>query len=380
MNRNNLGVIFFLMLLVACEQPIAREKIFDHILTETLAENPDAIGILAHIEAPNQQLSWSGAAGFSDWGKSEVLDANQPALLASITKTYVAVSIVRLIEQGELRLDQNLVGLLSKRSDSLMQHYNYDMQHIEIQHLLSHKSGLPDYVPTDLFLTRLQNEPQYRWTRDEQIALALKQGPLFEPGTSFVYGDINYLLLGEVLEQATGKAFNHAIAECINYKALGLNHTWFYTLDSMPKNELPLIHQYASAGTEDSYAIDNSFDLYGGGGIASTSKDLAKFISALFDGKVFKNDTSINLLLQDVTVKDGNEHEDYINDVPCEYYMGIQSCPFEDSTVFWHLGYWGTVYKYYPALETTLTIFVVNQKAFPAVERSLTSTILKEFQ
>lgn len=367
-------------MLSACKNSEHHEQKFDELLVQTLKEYPDAIGVIAHVEAPNDEISWSGAVGHSDWDKTMSIQANQPALIASITKTYMAVAILRLIEEEKLQLEQNLTGLLTSSTDSLMLYYEFDLENIQIKHLLSHKSGIPDYVTTEDFWGKLSSEPTYHWSRDEQIALAIKQGPLYSAGTDFKYADINYLLLGEILEKLTEKPFNKALSDLINFDKLGIRQTWFYTLDSMPKNTPALIHQYAAGGTEQSFLIDNSFDLYGGGGIATSSQELALFVSSIFQGNIFSKNESIKRLLEDVPTDSGNVHEDFIDGKPCEYYMGIQACPHEDSTVYWHLGYWGTVFQYYPDIQTTLTIFVVNQDAFPDVAKSLSTKLIQELK
>ena len=71
---------------------------FNNYWIQTYQENPDAVGILVHIEAPEKNISWTAAVGYSDKKTKQAINAHQPALIASNTKTYMAVAIVKLVE------------------------------------------------------------------------------------------------------------------------------------------------------------------------------------------------------------------------------------------------------------------------------------------
>ncbi len=351
--------------------PQNNEAEFQNILKTTFHAHPDALGIMLHIEALDQSISWSGAVGYSNWERTDSIEADQPALIASCTKNFVAVSILRLIEKGKLELFQPLNNLLTERTSKLMLKYGFNLDSITVAHLLSHKSGIPGYTGTETFLDRIINEPRHRWTRDEQIELAITQGVKEPPGTSFHYTDTNYLLLTEIIEVITGIEFYDAIRTLVGYEKFGLNNTWFYTLENIPETAKPLVHQYVPSQNEDSYKIDNSFDLYGGGGLAATTKDLAKYAYHLLQGDVFENKETLKLMFTDVKAKEGDPHEDYIGDIPCEYYLGIQECGFDGLTSYWHAGYWGTIFRYFPDLNASVVLFVLNENEFEKIELDL---------
>jgi D-alanyl-D-alanine carboxypeptidase len=362
---------------MGCSNPKPKEADFQLILESIYKKHPETIGLMIHVEAPEQSISWSGAVGYSDWEKTKLIEADQPGLIASITKTYVAVSVLRLIEQGKLDLNQNLNLILSEKTAKRMRQRGFDMNAITIAHLLSHKSGIPGYVGTTEFQDRLKNEPMYRWNRDEQIELAIVQGPMNPPATLFHYTDTNYLLLTEILERVTGAPFFEAIKELVGYHKFGLKETWFYSLETTPESAKPLIHQYVPHNNEHSYEIDNSADLYGGGGIAATTKDVGKFASHVFQGNVFDKKETVKLLFTDVKASEGDSIEEYIREIPCEYFLGIQACGFDGLNSFWHKGYWGTIFRYFPDLNATVVLFVVNEAEFDNIELDMMKQFTK---
>jgi D-alanyl-D-alanine carboxypeptidase len=256
----------------------------------------------------------------------------------------------------------------------------FDLDAIKVAHLLSHKSGIPGHTRSVEFQNKLKTNPKYRWTRDEQIRLAVIEGPRNHPSTEFYYTDTNYLLLTEILEKITGMDFFEAIKKLIGYKKLQLHSTWFYSLEPVPENFKPLIHQYVPENSEDSYDIDNSFDLYGGGGIAATSEDLAKYFYNVFNGNLFDDPSTVELMFTDVETLEGDPIEDYIGDIPCNYFLGIQECGFNGLNSYWHAGYWGTIVRYFPKLNISVALYVVNEAEFTKIELNLMKQITEILQ
>ncbi len=325
---------------------------FQSVINTIYANNPEANGIMVHIESPDKSLAWSGATGYSDTKKQKKIRPNQPALIASNTKMYVSVAVLRLIEDGKLGLYAPIENLLTNRTKSLLQKDQYDLKAIKIVHLLSHTSGIQDYVNDD-YMDQITQTPKHRWTRDEQIALAMKVGqPLSKPGKGFSYADVNFLLLTEIIEQKTGKPFYTSIRNLLNYRRNRIKNTWFYTLEPKPRNTLPLVHQFAGELGWDSYHIDPSFDLYGGGGIAATTKDLARFCQLLFEKKIIKDPETLNLIYTDLGVTK-NKHGKYL--------LGLSESKIGGFTAYGHGGFWGTMVQYFPELNTSISVFVLNR-------------------
>lgn len=269
--------------------------------------NPESIGIMVHIESPENNLSWSGCSGYSNKDERNKLTPDQPALIASCIKPYISTSILRLQELGILTIDDSISRHLSEETIQLFEKAGYDFDSIKIKHLLSQTSGIKEYANSD-YLQRVNNSKKHRWTREEQLRLTASKGkPLGSPEEVWSYSDANFLLCTEIIESNTSKPFYTAIRDLLKYKDLGFKNTWFPTLEKPNPNTKPMVHQYWSSWKWDSYEMDPSFDLYGGGGIATTTEELAKFSYNLFQGNIIADTLTLNKIFTKILPSDGED-------------------------------------------------------------------------
>jgi len=77
---------------------VSAQNKYQNILDSIYNANKDSKGIMVHIESPSKNISWSGVSGYSDFNKKIVLEADQPALVASNIKMYISATILRLVE------------------------------------------------------------------------------------------------------------------------------------------------------------------------------------------------------------------------------------------------------------------------------------------
>jgi D-alanyl-D-alanine carboxypeptidase len=312
---------------------------------------PETKGIIVHVEAPGQKLSWSYATGASDTVSGHKLSAAQPVLTASNTKTYVAAAILRLQEMKKLTIEQSVDELLPSGSRELLRSDGYDLKAIRVKHLLSHSSGIDDYV-NDAYFEEVDANRRKRWTREEQIKLAATVGkPLGAPGDTFKYADVNYLLLTEIIESKTGKAFPAAIRELLQYDRIGLAQTWFTTLEPEPEKHAPPAHQYWMKKHWDAQDFDPSWDLYGGGGIVATAGDMARFFQALFDRRIIKDSATLALM-----------HRPVMQGDPHNYCLGIRVLSIGGYPAWYHGGFWGTDAAYFPDLDASIATIVLEKE------------------
>lgn len=354
---------------------------FQSIVDSIYSENPNSIGMMVHIESPKHGISWSGSSGYANIEKTAPLQADQPALIASSIKTYVAAAMLRLQENGNLNIEDPISKHLSQKTAELLKNDGYDIHQIKIKHLLSHTSGIADYVNDD-YLDFIHKNQTYRWTRDEQLKLATKVGdPLGKPQELFAYADANYLLATEIMEQKTKLPFYTAMRKLLQYEDLGLGQTWFPTLEEQPKSAKPMVHQYWNEkdwGQSkldfdwDSQQHDISWDLYGGGGIATTMKELAQFSYYLFNKKIVEDAAVLKLLTTDVATKD---------EIPKTYRLGIADAQVKGLQSFGHGGFWGTMVFYIPKLDTAISVCVLERngkmKPIKALMNAYTNALTK---
>jgi D-alanyl-D-alanine carboxypeptidase len=275
-------------------------------MTTTLP-NP-AASVMATVRHADGR-AWTAAAD-SIGTISEVAQvSSRPVRVASVGKTFTAATVFRLIETGRLGFDDPIASRLTPTTVNLLIADGYDPSAITIRHLLQHTSGVFDYAfgEGSPLLTRALNDQSHRWTRQEQLELAVTVGdPLGPAGQAFHYSDTNYVLAGEIIEQTTGRPYQHAMRDLLSYDRLGLKYTWLESGESAPPGADPIARSFF--GNTDLTALDFSIDAFGGGGLASTTDDLTRFFEAMFAGKVFDKPTTL-ALMTDVPDTNGNLSE-----------------------------------------------------------------------
>jgi len=305
-------------------------------------------------------LTWEGAAGVADPASGEPMTPDRPVLVASITKTFVAAAILRRWEEGRLGLDDPIAGRLSPELVDLLRGDGYDPEAITLRHLLTHTSGLFDHTESPHYGERIVADPLHRWTRAEQVAAAMAWGdPLGKPGEVYSYSDTGYVLLGEVVERAAGMPLPAAVRELVGFERLGLRSTWWDLLEPRPAGVPERAHQLD--GAIDSYAVDPSIDLYGGGGLVATMGDLTRFMRALFTGQVFTKPATLDAMLTTVAGAGPGPGPEGIKTTPGIYRMGIFVVEVDGTTVYHHAGYWGTLAGYSPSLDASFAVAVTQR-------------------
>lgn len=346
-----LRVIFLLAGVVGCAAPksttgpAALGQRLQALVDSTFAASPQVPGLILRVEAPRLGLAWSGAAGFFDRATATKLMPEHTVRMASNTKTYIAATVLRLVEQGKLGLDAPIAGLLSAESLRGLARGGYDAKGITLRMLLQHTSGIFDYAMSPQYASAVSNDFGHRWTRAEQLGFAVDSGkPVGKPAERYSYSDTGYILLGEIIERVSGLPMGQAVRELLGFASHGIRATYFESLDSVPPGTPPRAHQYLD--TVDTYRLDPSHDLYGGGGLVSNMEDMARFYRALVRGELFEKKETLDAMLeptaQSTAVREGG------------YGMGIGRGVVGGVTCYGHSGYWGTTARHCPAIDLTV--------------------------
>ena len=328
------------------------DKKINAFMDSLYVKNKRSIGMSIHIEAPKKGISHSFAVGYFDKTQKRKLETNQPGLIGSNIKTFVSATILKLIENGKLEIEQPINELLSSKTQKIFKSDGYKLQKIKVFHLLSHTSGIGDYVD-DGYISFVNKNPAHRWTRQEQLLRTVEvSNPLDNPGIVFKYADVNYLLLTEIIQEITGKPFYKAMRDVLNYSKLGLNDLWMPTLEKKPTGVKGLVSQYWDTYQWDSSQIDISWDLYGGGGIACTPENLSRFMYQLFNYKIIEDKKILDLIYKKVEVEKPWIHP---------YYMGIYEERYRDLKGYGHGGFWGTKVIYFPKIDASIAVFILER-------------------
>lgn len=254
-------------------------------------------GLLA-IAGADGTWHWQGAHGAADRdGTPATPEVRYP--IASVTKLFTAVVVLRLSERGDVTLDDRLVALLP--DDVTRQLHVMDgvdrTGEITLEHLLGHTSGLPDYYgearrggrSAEARLLAGEDAPMpfgevLRTVRDD-LTPHFPPQPLDVARPAARYADTNYQLLGAAIEEVTGQPL-HTVFDRMLLGPLGLDDTASYP-------HPPRSGRSAEPGT-DVWAKDVVLRAGGAlrhqvpdGGIVSTLTDQVRFLRAVVDGEVF---------------------------------------------------------------------------------------------
>jgi D-alanyl-D-alanine carboxypeptidase len=304
----------------------------------------------AELEVTGPGLRFRQAAGsFAAGGRQ--LRPTDAFRIASDTKTFTAVVMLRLVEQHKLRLDDLAAGYLDP---TLVARIPYGST-MTVRQLLNHTSGLYDYATDPRWQQQVLSNPQRTWTPLELVDWAIDNGhPYAQPAALWHYSDTGYVLAGLIIEKVTGAQLAHAYRSLI-LSPLRMHDTYLEHWET--PRRAALSHPYW--GDIDTRFFNPSFDTFGGGGLVSTTADLTRFMHALSNGEVFEQPDTLRTMLTPtpkslITTPQGSE----------SYGLGIELRQVDGQTVWGHRGVWGSFMWYLPQRGITVT-GTVNQAAPP---------------
>ncbi len=265
-------------------------------LQKALATDTSLPGILATVRAPRLGLDWSGAAGSVARGGTEALTPQHAFRIASVTKPFTSAVALQLHEQGRLSLFAPISALLADDVRQALAAAGYAPERITLHHLLTHSSGMRDHAGrTTNYAETIMGDPAHVWTHVEQVAACMALGgPLSQPGTHFAYSDTAYLILGDILERVAGQPLHVLMRQGLHFQRLGLVQTHFERHEPTPAGQ-PRAGQ--TIGDVDVATVDCSCDLSGGGGLISTTGELATWFRAAALGELFNEPQTRSLAL-----------------------------------------------------------------------------------
>lgn len=206
-----------------------------------------------------------------EWHIDNALDTKME--IASITKTFTALIIMKLAEQGKIRLDKTI-------ADYVPDYKGQGASQITVDHLLRHSSGLQQDIgdfPTNSndFPDIVAKINEDFFTLEEQVQIIAKRALLFEPGTKYSYSSDGYAVLGLIIERATGLSYEDALQQLI-LNPLHLSNTGYKNhLAVVPKKAQGYVKSYAGVTRGRHIGINPA------GGMYSTLHDLFLWQQAL---------------------------------------------------------------------------------------------------
>ncbi|MER5297578.1 serine hydrolase domain-containing protein [Streptomyces pharetrae] len=259
-----------------------------HDATQAAMDTAVAAGVPGIVaEVRDDRGVWKGTSGVADLSTRQPRGHRDRFRAGSVTKTLVATVILQLQAEGKADLDASVDHYLP----GLVRGNGHDGTDITVRQLLNHTSGIHNFTDDATFAKKVMGidflQSRYDdWTPQQVIALALRNPPQFEPGTSWKYSNTNYLLLGLIIEELTGRPYAEEIERRIT-RPLGMRSTHFPGTDP----HVPAPTRHYSTFTEDpgkTYDVTELNPSWAGaaGEMISNAADLNRFFTALFRGRL----------------------------------------------------------------------------------------------
>lgn len=222
---------------------------------------------------------------------SNVLIAQQNLFwMNSITKSFTAALALKLINAGQLNLNEPITNYLPEYKN---------WNNITVKELLNQTSGIYDYIDSPGWFDNLVKDPNRIWQPEELVAIAYKKPLYFKPGTGWHYSNTNYVLLGMIIANVTGKSMDESFSKQF-FIPLKLDQT-FYIVGNVPNNiKNKLVHGYYQ--TIDVTNQNPSWS-QAAGGIISNTGNMAMWFHDLMSGEVLSNSefSMMTTLVSDTT-------------------------------------------------------------------------------
>lgn len=262
-------------------------------ISETLDAVFDTISLLSPIKGFSAAMLlpdgsvWKRSSGLAQELPSEVpLSTDHLLGMGSITKLFIATTLLKLMEEGMFSLDDSIGQYLAP--------FPNVSGSITIRQLLSHRSGLYDYANQNpASFGDWAANPSHIFTAEE-ILNTYVLAPNFPPDSSWAYSNTNYLLAGLLLESLTGQAWPTIVRQRI-LNPYGLIQTYVYPWKT-PVNQ-PFAHVFEDLNGDgviedvqgSGTPMEGLFSLANSSGCLLTApKDLVKFLGLLFSGQVLQ--------------------------------------------------------------------------------------------
>lgn len=300
-----LAIVFLLFLIkpsIGWSQTGNNVKSDDEILKEALV-NGITLGIpgISVAIGKGDSVVWKGTDGYSDLiGKIDV-KANDKFGIGSITKTFVSIVILQLVEEGKLDLGKVPADYLDLPVIKAVP----NSSKATLRELLNHQSGIPtwEYQPDWIRIGRGEKlDLDHTWSKTETLNYISGDNNLadFEPGTRFSYSNTNYTILGLIIEAITGNDLTEEIRKRI-FQPLQIENTFLASFEKIPGGYVNNYH-YATpqfrktAGVHKDFPAINKYLVetsagnlspeWAAGGMVSTASDLVVWAHALRTGEI----------------------------------------------------------------------------------------------
>lgn len=245
----------------------------EQLLADTYASDGPGAALLI---ARGDEVLYRGSRGHADVDADVALTPDAMFRIGSVTKQFAAAGLLKLVEAGKVSLADPLSRYVKDYPNG---------EHITVRQLLDHTSGVKSYTS----IPGVMDGPIQKDVSTSQLIDTFKnEKPDFAPGEAWAYNNSGYVLVGAVIEAASGQPW-HAYLEQALFEPLGMAHTGYGADPAIVARQ---VHGYSVDGTQVVPAkILSMTQPHAAGALVSSVDDLLKWNRALHEGKVLKSGT-----------------------------------------------------------------------------------------
>ena len=311
------------------------------------------------LVAKNGEILYEDYQGYFDFKSKSPISPNSTFHIASTSKTFTAMAILKLWEEGKIELDKPVASYLPR----------FPYSEITIRMLLNHRSGINNYAyfmvdkQVQSYKVKGKKGKLITKTRTIQLPVVVKPGLvnnqdmlnfmvkykpslIFKPNSSFTYSNTNFSLLALIIEKIVGKDYPSYMKESI-FKPLGMKNTFVFSKKDINN------YQPSYYANNNPYIIEKFDCIYGDKNIYSTVRDLLLWDKALYSGTYIKQKT-----LQMAFEPNNNDKPSIHN-----YGLGWRMINQADQKIIYHNGWWhGNNAVFTRFIKDTATIIVLGNR------------------
>lgn len=290
----------------------------------------------AMLVAKKGQIVFEQYNGFAHLKGKDSITANTPFHIASTTKTFTAMAVLKLAEEGKLNIN-----------DSLQKFFpGFPYEGMTVKILLNQRSGLPNYA---YYLEKIKWDNNVKVTNEDVLQTLIQHKPNLQNAVNrrFNYSNTNFVLLALIIERVSGKSYGDYLQEAF-FTPLQMTSTKVFSRN----DSATVTPSYMWNGVQEAFTyLDVT---YGDKNIYSTVKDLLKWDQALYGNKLFKQST-LDSAFQPYSFEKPGIHN---------YGFGWRMYTLANNNkIIYHNGWWhGNNSTFYRVLPDSLTIIILGNK------------------
>lgn len=317
-------------------QPLTQEQISEY--RQAVEEFYDSMlgskGFNGSILVAKQgQVVFESYKGYHNFQTKDTLTSTTPLHLASISKTFTGIAILKLYEDGKIALTDTIQKFFPR----------FPYQGVTIEMLLNHRSGLPNYL---YFMDSLWDKQKKASNNDVLQAMIQHKPALnFKPGTRFNYSNTNFMLLALVIEKISTQPFPEYMKEHI-FQPLGMQDTYVFSMKDT-------VHYVPTYSVSKPFPMDQYDCTYGDKNVYSTPRDLLKYDRQLYGNDLLQQNT------KDIAFTPYSHEKKTMHN----YGLGWRLLINENDTLIYHNGKWHGSYTVFNRfVQDTATIIILSNK------------------